>query len=270
MSKSFCTLIKMIDSDNMRRMKTVKEIRRENARSLALEGPAKFAHQIETTTQQVNQFMGPNPTRNIGDTLARRIETAFGKDRGWLDVQHNSANADLAIKEQNAGMIGDLVQRQFPNIGVEPREKFDANVEPVEAAWHRVPLISFVQAGMMTEVVDPFVLGDGFEIVLTHIPVSARTFALRIKGESMLPEYKPGDVVIIDPEVSPQPGDMVVAKNTEEEATFKKYRPRGTNERGDMTFELVPLNDDFPTLNSERDHLHIIGVEVEHRKFRRR
>jgi SOS-response transcriptional repressor LexA len=260
----------MIESANIRPMKTVKDIRRENARSLATEGPAKFAHTIESSTQQVNQTIGPNPTRNIGDALARRIESAFGKDFGWLDVEHTSAGIDISKKEQNTGMIDALVQDTLHNMRVEPREKFDANVEPVEASWRRVPLISFVQAGMMTEVVDPFSLGDGFEIVLTHLPVSSRTFALRIKGESMLPEYKPGDVVIIDPDVAPQPGDMVVAKNTEEEATFKKYRPRSTNERGDMIFELVPLNDDFPTLNSERDHLHIIGVEVEHRKFRRR
>lgn len=181
----------------------------------------------------------------------------------------DAEDIDQSKNRQIGGMIGELVQQSLSKMGAGPREKFDANVDPVEAAWHRVPLISYVQAGMMTEVVDPYLLGDGFEIVLTHIPVSPRTFALRIKGESMMPEYRPGDVVIIDPEVFPQPGDMVVAKNTEEEATFKKYRPRGTNARGDMTFELVPLNDDFPVLNSERDHLHIIGVEIEHRKFRR-
>ncbi|QGZ66305.1 LexA family protein [Paraburkholderia acidisoli] len=123
---------------------------------------------------------------------------------------------------------------------------------------------------MMTEAVDPFSLGDGFETLTTDLDLSGGAFGLIIKGLSMSPEFKEGDKVIIDPAVAPHPGDFVVAKNTEEEATFKKYRPRGTSERGEMIFELVPLNDDFATLHSERDHLHIIGVMVEHRKYRRR
>ncbi|MBU9203094.1 S24 family peptidase [Burkholderia multivorans] len=136
---------------------------------------------------------------------------------------------------------------------------------------HRhIPIISYVQAGMMTEATDPFALGEGFELILTDLDVSDGSFGLRIKGESMLPEFKEGDVVIIDPAIQPLPGDFVVAKNTEEEATFKKYRPRGTSDRGEMVFELVPLNDDFPILQSERDHLRVIGVMVEHRKYRRR
>jgi hypothetical protein len=43
----------------IRPMKTVKEIRLENARSLAPDGPAEFARRIESSTQQVNQVMGP-------------------------------------------------------------------------------------------------------------------------------------------------------------------------------------------------------------------
>ncbi len=86
----------------------------------------------------------------------------------------------------------------------------------------------------------------------------------------MLPEFKPGDRVIIDPSTSPQPGDYVVAKNGEEEATFKKYRPRGVNERGDVVFELVPLNEDYPSMRSDVTPIRIVGTMVEHRKYRRR
>jgi SOS-response transcriptional repressor LexA len=233
--------------------------------------PAWLATQLRTGTNTTSNWKSRG-----GAPLDRAREIAAILECSTDDLllsppetKHDSTDDDQSKKEQKSGMISELAQQQIINMGSEPREKFDANAEFIEPTWHRVPLISHVQAGMMTEAVDPFSLGDGFEIVLTHIPVSPRTFALRIKGESMLPKYNPGDVVIIDPEVAPQAGDMVVAKNTEEEATFKKYRPRGTNERGEMTFELVPLNEDFATLHSERDHLHIIGVEIEHRTFRR-
>ena len=86
----------------------------------------------------------------------------------------------------------------------------------------------------------------------------------------MLPEYRPGDRVIIDPNVTPQPGDCVVAKNGDDEATFKKYRPRGIDAQGRLVFELVPLNDDYPTIRSDVTPAHIVGTMVEHRKYRRR
>ena len=86
----------------------------------------------------------------------------------------------------------------------------------------------------------------------------------------MLPEFCPGDRVIIDPSIAPDPGNYVVAKNGENEATFKKYRPRGVNERGDQVFELVPLNEDFPSMRSDIVQIQIIGTMVEHRRYRKR
>ena len=38
---------------------------------------------------------------------------------------------------------------------------------------------------------------------------------------------------------------------TPDEATFKKYRPRGLNEQGQQVFELVPLNEDYPSMRSD-------------------
>ncbi|OJA74499.1 hypothetical protein BGV72_24405 [Burkholderia ubonensis] len=170
---------------------------------------------------------------------------------------------------QESGLIAGLISHSEATIAKAPT-RFDKNVEPVPKGRRSIPVISYVQAGMMTEAMDPFALGEGFETVVTDLDVSDGSFWLKIKGISMLPEFPEGDMVLIDPSVTPLPGDFVVAKNTEEEATFKKYRPRGTNDRGEAVFELVPLNDDFPTLYSERDHLRVIGVMMEHRKYRRR
>lgn len=146
----------------------------------------------------------------------------------------------------------------------------EKNVVIAPVGARRIPLISYVQAGHWTDVTDSYQPGAGDEYLLTDMDVSASTFALEIKGDSMLPEFREGDRVIIDPNVVPQPGDFVVAKNGEGEATFKKYRPRGINERGDVIFELVPLNDDYPSLRSDVNHVLVVGTMVEHRKYRRR
>jgi hypothetical protein len=83
-------------------MKTCTEIRRENAQALAKEGPAEFARRVGMTGQQANQIIGPNPTRGIGDNMARKIEEAYGRDVGWLDNLHSSDSPNVAISGQNA------------------------------------------------------------------------------------------------------------------------------------------------------------------------
>lgn len=144
------------------------------------------------------------------------------------------------------------------------------NISPASLGVRQIPMISYVQAGVWTSIVDSYHPGDGAEWLLTDLELSVHAFALEIKGESMLPDFREGDRVIIDPTVAPNPGDFVVAKNGEDEATFKKYRPRGLNEHGDQVIELIPLNEDFPSLRSDISPFSIIGTMVEHRRYRKK
>lgn len=146
----------------------------------------------------------------------------------------------------------------------------NTNVDVMPIGSIRIPLVSYVQAGNMREAVDSYPVGGAAEWLLTDLDLSSSSFALRIKGDSMLPEFKEGDAVIIDPAVQPLPGDFVVAKNGENEATFKKYRPRGINEHGNHVFELVPLNDDYESMRSDIIPISIIGTMIEHRRYRKR
>ncbi len=144
------------------------------------------------------------------------------------------------------------------------------NISAAQIGTKQIPLLSYVSAGHWTGAADAFQPNDAHEWLMTDLELSNRAFALEIKGDSMLPEFKPGDRVIIDPEITPQPGDFVVAKNGDDEATFKKFRPRGMDASGNVIFELVPLNEDYPTMRSDAMPIGIIGTMVEHRKYRRR
>lgn len=144
------------------------------------------------------------------------------------------------------------------------------NVEPFTPPDRRIPIISYVQAGIWRDIVDTYPVGHSDDTVSAKAEYGLHTFALRIQGNSMEPDYKEGDIVVIDPDVCPQAGDCVVAKNHAEEATFKKYRPRGINEAGQEVFELVPLNEDYAIMRSDTQTIHIIGTMVEHTRFRRR
>lgn len=151
------------------------------------------------------------------------------------------------------------------------KDGFDQNVTPVTLGMRPYPVISSIQAGALKEISAPYAPGDGFDVEYGDDDTSPWSFFLEIEGDSMLPDFRPGDRVLIDPEVTPRPGDFVAARNTKQEATFKKYRVRGLDASGNEVFELVPLNDDYPTLRSDEQHLCVIGTMIEHRrKFRRK
>jgi SOS-response transcriptional repressor LexA len=129
-----------------------------------------------------------------------------------------------------------------------------------------VPLLATVPAGNWREVVDAYAMGGADNYVMALEDVGAHGFALRVVGNSMEPEFHEGEVVFVNPDRQPKPGDFVVARNHKLECTLKKYRPRGLNERGEDYYELVPLNEDYPTLRSDFMALEIIGVVVELRR----
>lgn len=143
------------------------------------------------------------------------------------------------------------------------------NFDDVYQTAQKVPLIDFVQAGALREVADPYEVGGGMAEVFVNGNWSNRSFALKIKGDSMSPDFKEGDIIIVDPDLDPRPGDFVIAKNGSNEATFKKYRPRGLGANQTMVFELSPINPDYPSMRSDVEEIFIVGVMVEHhKKFR--
>jgi SOS-response transcriptional repressor LexA len=104
-----------------------------------------------------------------------------------------------------------------------------------------VPLLTDVQAGAFKMYVDNLAEGDADqELVPTSVPVNRHTFALRVMGDSMEPEFREGMVIIVEPDMEPQPGDYVIARNGAEETTFKQL----TKDGGD--WYLKPLNPRWP------------------------
>ena len=113
----------------------------------------------------------------------------------------------------------------------------DANIKKVAPGARAYPVISMIQAGHLKEMANPYEPNDGFDIEFGDDDASEWAVFVEIKGDSMLPDFKPGDRVRIDPEVVPRPGDFVAAKNTALEATFKKYRVLGIDPLGSETVD---------------------------------
>lgn len=196
------------------------------------------------TSSAVTQWKD-GPTKSLKTAPATKLAAATGFNAMWI------ATGTGPVKSDTAG--------------------FDANIRPIVAGMRAYPVISKIQAGLTKEMVCPYEPGDGFAVEFGEDEASPWAFYFQIEGDSMLPEFREGDRVLIDPEVSPRPGDFVAARNSEQEATFKKYRVRGIDYAGKEIFELVPLNDDYPILRSDEHELSVIGTMLEHRrKFRRK
>jgi SOS-response transcriptional repressor LexA len=135
------------------------------------------------------------------------------------------------------------------------------NVEPVAARKTRpVPVISWVMAGKWNEVRDTFQSRDADEWIETEAKGKS-VFVLRVKGDSMEPEFKEGEIVIINPHVEAKTGDYVIVKNDGDEATFKQLRLYGE------TTVLHPLNPKCPDIALKKgDRYHIVGKVVEEQK----
>ena len=125
----------------------------------------------------------------------------------------------------------------------------------------RVPLISWVQAGDWTEVVDNFSPGHAEEWLAPTRNMSKHSFALRVTGDSMEPRFREGDVVFVDPEIQPDSGRFVVAKINSDDATFKQL----IIDAG-RTY-LKPLNDRYPLIDVTGRELRIVGVVTEKREL---
>jgi len=194
----------------------------------------------------------------------------------WEDGTTDPENIRNAALEAAAGALGVTVK--YLKTGKDGREIAEAppGLKLANDGVRSVPLISHVQAGYGVAAIDAYPRGEGAQEVGVDSELAEKlgrlAFALEIEGESMMDEFRPGDIVIIDPNVKPLPGDFVVAKlESDDSATFKKYRPRGNDDDGAPIFELVPLNEDYNiTRVSAVNPGHIIGTMMEHRRRRRR
>ena len=209
---------------------------------------ADLGKDLRIQPSQLSRIFSSNPKnqRNMGTKLARAIELVTRQPTGWMDAPHRF-NEEM----QEAPGKGTLVM--FPGNKI-------------------VPILDYTQAWQWTLSAKPYPLTERTEVIWTSLDqLSDRTFGLVIEGESMVEDFFPGEIVILDPVLQPKPGDYVVAKlDKDDKVVFRKYRLRGPSDTGQPAIELAPLNENYPTaVIDSHNPGRVIGTMVEHRKFRR-
>jgi SOS-response transcriptional repressor LexA len=126
-----------------------------------------------------------------------------------------------------------------------------------------LPLIDSEQAAHWTDGTGLLEKGEPKRWVPAPSSVGPRAFGLRIEGNSMEPDFRNGDVVIVDPDMEPSPGDFVASRFEDANTvTFRRYRQKIDGTAG-LIVELVPLNPDWPPLPLIGRGC-IVGVATDH------
>jgi SOS-response transcriptional repressor LexA len=193
----------------------------------------------------------------MGARIAEVLK-AKGKTQAWLarEASVDEATISALIKRdstrseyapQIAAALGAdlnwLMKGKGPYMAGEP------NVAAYATRGARLPLISWVSAGLKDEANDPYGPGNAEQWIDFDTHASASAFCLRVRGDSMMtpdgsePTFPDGCIIGVEPKRRPKSREFAVFRfNDSDEATFKMYIVDGPLKL------LKPLNPSYPNI----------------------
>jgi phage repressor protein C with HTH and peptisase S24 domain len=121
-------------------------------------------------------------------------------------------------------------------------ESFVSLIGESNGAAQAIPLIGFAEAGASGYFDDAGLpVGKGWDEIAFPGVTDERAYALEISGDSMLPTYRDGDVIIVSPAAPVRRGDRVVVKTGSGEIMVKELKRQTAKQ-----IELKSLSADHP------------------------
>ncbi|ARL48202.1 hypothetical protein BOC50_36420 [Burkholderia pseudomallei] len=195
-----------------------------------------------------------------GMTL-QQLADVFGISRASVsEWESGRSKPDVSRLVELAAALGVAVEYLLDDNG--PAALVD-EVESNVTEWPvgKLPLISWVQAGDWSEIVDNFQPGDAEDWIACPFPSGRHGFVLRVVGDSMYNpggdlSFRDGDFISVNPEHDARHRSLVIARRDREKATFKQLLL--DESEGPM---LHALNPNWPTRYIPFDKMtEIIGV----------
>ncbi len=161
------------------------------------------------TPRQISilDFIAAAARENGAPPSRREIAAHFGITAGGLQKQIKALEAKGALRLPEG-----RAARGLRIVGSQ-----------AESAQVRLPLVGTVRAGVPVE---------AFESVESHLVfdpavAGAADFALRVRGDSMEPDMRDGDLALVQRTSQASSGETVIALVDEGEATVKLFRRKG-------------------------------------------
>lgn len=151
----------------------------------------------------------------------------------------------------------------FDMLGDDTKVKLDATgSDKMTKKSIRVPVLGNVAAGIPITAIENVI---DYEEISEELAHSGEIFALKIKGDSMEPEIKNGDVVIVRSQEDANSGDIVIALVNGDDATCKRLVKYAD---GIRLMSVNPTYEPMYYTNDEIIHkpVRILGKVVENRR----
>lgn len=118
---------------------------------------------------------------------------------------------------------------------------------------HLIAVLGSVRAGIPLEAVEDIL---GYEEISEEMARLGEYFALRIKGNSMLPRFTEDDIVIVRQQADVDSGDIAIVLIGNQDATIKKVVKFSGG------INLVPTNPEYEVLTFTKEQLETLPVVI--------
>lgn len=198
----------------------------------------------------------------------RAARQSLGLSQGELGNRWDLTGNYVWMFEKGEKPIPSKYHSQIAELEAEVRKKFESPafqetpLSPAMGAQERAPVVSWASAGRggaycdLAEFLDEFVETDCKD---------PNKYALIVEGDSMRPEFQPGDRIVVAPNFQAQNGDEVVARLAESgKVLFKIYHERGNK------ILLTSYNQAFPPLEFKRSEFRFVHPVYQMMRRRRK
>lgn len=120
----------------------------------------------------------------------------------------------------------------------------------------KIPVLGTIPAGIPLEAIEDII--DYEEIPQSFLSGGKEYFALAVKGDSMWPDYLPGDVVIVRKQPICNSGDDCIVYVNGYDATLKQLK--FNNE--DHSLTLIPRNQSYPPRTYTQEEIQALPVTI--------
>ena len=194
-----------------------------------------------TPGELVTQAHLQRTPRDVRAVLTKLLQGQGTRDKGQ---ENESANGTASLVAGSStqtplnlddaylsGVLHDLVERSA------------ANVETLST--NAVPVINRVSAGYPRDFTDlSYPRGVADDYVGCPDLADKDAFAARVHGDSMVPKYHEGDIVIFSPAADPRSGDDCFVRFEDGQTTFKRVFFE-SNDTGEAILRLQPRNEKY-------------------------
>jgi phage repressor protein C with HTH and peptisase S24 domain len=144
------------------------------------------------------------------------------------------------------------------------RPGFSDHALPARLRSRDIPVVSWAAAGKASDYED---LASQIDETVGTLVTDPNAFAVIVEGDSMEPEVKAGDRVVIAPNLEPRNGDIVLVKMRDGRVMLKKFGRVGPS---GGTIRLLSENLNYDTLEFSAEEVRWVYPAMEFKRMMRR